>query len=188
MGAGEVGAKSMGTKAVKALGIVVVLLAAVWLVGRAVEGEPSASSDGGSLEVAMVQGRDQELSDALSFAKELGFYGSVNLYEPGESDAQLTAGFTQELLSVDSYSAVLVAEGRNLVGFASNLAASALYEQCLEELTAKGWVAVPSGQENQCSLVKETGEYTWAYLVCADSSEGSMGALSFQTEQLEDRG
>ena len=146
MGAGEVGAKSMGTKAVKALGIVVVLLAAVWLVGRAVEGEPSASSDGGSLEVVMVQGRDQELSDALSFAKELGFYGSVNLYEPGESDAQLPAGFTQELLSVDSYSAVLVAEGRNLVGFASNLAASALYEQCLADGEGMGGGALWSGE------------------------------------------
>ncbi len=79
-------------------------------------------------------------------------------------------GFEEELLSPESTGAVLVSSNGRTVGFTIRKDPQSAFEAFKEELCAKGWASIPSGQGASSSFVKAAGTYTWAFVSCVEVS------------------
>lgn len=176
---------AMGSRFAKAVLLVVVLLLAVpgvqWVLD-AFDGEEQAAPQEG-VSVSVAADPDGDLAAAIAFAQELGFYGSIQMADSGSVSSQLPEGFEDETFVLSGAGEVFVVPGRNVVGYLTNGSASEAYSQCVMKLEKAGWTAVPSGQENQCTLVKESGTYRWMYV--SSTGDGSTSAVVMTAESQQ---
>ena len=75
-------------------------------------------------------------------------------------------GFEDEVLRLDGREDVRVEERLGLVGFSCSGAAEETFSSLEQELQAKGWIDVESGNEGWKSFVKNSGPYRWAFVAC----------------------
>lgn len=75
-------------------------------------------------------------------------------------------GFEDEVLRLDGREDVRVEERLGLVGFSCSGAAEETFSSLEQELQAKGWLGVESGNEEWRSFVKNSGTYRWAFVAC----------------------
>ncbi|MGI6105808.1 MAG: hypothetical protein ACOYD7_06450 [Raoultibacter sp.] len=80
---------------------------------------------------------------------------------------KVSAEFTEEVLDLSHYSELYVSETESVISFLTSESPESLFAGCTEELCAKGWTRVESGQATASSFVKGEGRYTWLFLDCA---------------------
>lgn len=178
---------AMVARLIKAAAILLIGLALVLgiqaLFDAASQGEGSSSNTEGSAGVVILGEGDDRFSEALSFVCELGFYGSMEVVEEPSISDMLPSGFCDEVVDLHGFDQVFASTARSVVGFVVSGNPDAAYREYAEKLEGNGWTSVPSGQENQCSLVKENGMYRWAYLAVSGTDDSSVCVIALEGDQ-----
>lgn len=91
---------------------------------------------------------------------------------------EVPAWFSSEVLEVNSYQDVLLANDGKLVSFTSSKDLSTLSQHLQDELEQHGWTVVESGVEQCWTFIKESGTVTWGCVQIASVPEGNAVVVS----------
>jgi hypothetical protein len=108
-----------------------------------------------------------------SFAEESWAEDSSESFLASSHDAVLPTYYEQEAYLPDSYYDVRVSDKENVIGFLSKEPCATVFEACSNQMLAKGWTEVPSGQAYCSTFLKTEGIYRWALISCSDVSGDS---------------
>lgn len=80
-------------------------------------------------------------------------------------------GFEDELFPVAGYREVRHSADGRVVGLTAAGKPSAVFERCREQMEARGWTGIDSGQSGRATFLKEQGRYRWACLDCTEAGD-----------------
>lgn len=119
----------------------------------------------------------------LASADRPSVLGEVARTTVGQSDAGPPAGFEDEALRLEGRREVRVEERVGVLGFSCSGGVAETLAALEEELCAKGWSGVRSGEEGAESFVKGSGRYRWLFVACAGVGESTSVVVRYTTEE-----
>lgn len=142
-----------------------IVLVALALIALLLALNPFSSSDPGILQLGT-----RGMLESFSLSKdESASKGTIEVESDvswqGSYSNNLPAGFEEEIaLQGDSPFAVS-SDGRT-IGFTRKGSASEVMASIQNDLEAKGWTCVPSGQDSATTFVKDEGLFRWLAVTC----------------------
>lgn len=92
-------------------------------------------------------------------------------------------GFEDEALRLEGRLDVRVDERNGVLGFSCSGKVAETLDALEEELSAKGWSGMRSGDEGSGSFVKGSGRYRWMFVSCVGVGETTSVVVRYTTEE-----
>lgn len=80
-------------------------------------------------------------------------------------------GFEDEFFPIAEYREVRHSADGRVVGLTATGEPSAVFKRCQEQMEARGWTGIDSGQSGRATFLKGQGRYGWACLDCTETGE-----------------